>query len=340
MNVNNITFSRLHLRKLFIAVGLTLSSSITHAEDINNVIAPNLDACLQAVCSSSSQNANKHHNKIRHRRVHKEIPSTKHTDSEKYDSLKQDLSISFKDTKPKEIDLPGVLYINGESLGAYDASKSHRVIWGNQGIQPLVLSLTGPDLIVTPFNDPYIVGNSYLDINKRANSNNVYISFKFPEGVKPIPVSIFIEDPTGGPALGLQLIPKNVSQQVYTIVSELEHSSSSIKTSTSSDYATHIQELMEAAAFGATPSGYSSSTYNLPPIISHGLKLEAVRRLSNSEGDLYVYEALNSTNKVISLDERDYDGPRVKAVSIFPKPQLETNDKATIIIFAKKMEDK
>ena len=339
MKVNNNTFLDLNLRKLFIAVGLTLSSSIAYAEDIN-VKSPNLDACIQTVCFSNIQNVSKHHNRKRHHRTKKGLSEVSSNNSEKYDPLKQYLSISFKDTKPKEIDLPGVLYINGESLGASDASKSHRVVWGNQGIQPLVLSLTGPDLIVTPFNDPYIVGNSYLDINKRPNSNNVYVSFKFPEGVKPIPVSIFIEDPTGGPALGLQLIPKNVSQQVYTIVSELDHSSNSIKTSSSADYATHIQELMEAAAFGATPSGYSSSPYNLPPIISHGLKLEAIRRLSNSEGDLYVYEALNSTNKVITLDERDYDGPRVKAVSIFPKPQLETNEKATIIIFAKKMEDK
>ena len=145
--------------------------------------------------------------------------------SDKYNPLALDPSILLKDTPPKEIELPGVLHVDGLSAQAFDPSKSHRISWGNQGIQPIILSLTGPDLIVTPFNDPYIVGNSYLDIKKRSNSNNVYVSFAFPDGVKPVPVSIFIEDPAGGPAMGLQLIPKQIAQQMYVVVADADHAS-------------------------------------------------------------------------------------------------------------------
>ena len=255
---------------------------------------------------------------------------------ENYDALALDPSISLKNIPFKEIELPGVLHVDGESMEAFDPSKSHKISWANQGIQPILLSLTGPDLIVTPFNDPFIVGNSYLSINKRANSNNVYVSFNFPEGVTPVPVSIFIEDPAGGQALGLQLIPKKIPQQVYIVVDETDHLASK-QLAKGADFPSHVQELMEIAAFGGTPSGYSAAPFNLPPIVLGSLKLEAVRRLSNSEGDLYVYGVTNPSNTPFMLNEKQFDGPRVKAVSIFPKPELLKNERATVIVFAQKL---
>jgi conjugal transfer pilus assembly protein TraK len=252
---------------------------------------------------------------------------------DKYDALAIEPAILFKETPPKEIDLPGVLRVDGISAQAFDPSRSHRISWGNQGIQPIILSLRGPDLIVTPFNDPYIVGNTYVTIKKRATSNNVYVSFSFPDGVKPAPVSIFIEDPAGGPAMGLQLIPKQIPQQIYEVVAEIEHDKQLTK---GADYTTHVQELMEMAAFGSTPTGYSVSVFNLPPIVMHGLRVDPIRRLSNTEGDLFVYQVTNPTEKTVMLDEREFDGPRVRAVSIVPKPELRGKEKATVIVFARK----
>ncbi len=277
--------------------------------------------------------------------VHKPpVVNTKPITSATFDNLAVDPSISLKDTPAKEIDLPGVLHVDGESVQAFDQLKAHKISWGNQGIQPIMLSLNGPDLIVTPFNDPYIVGNSYLNIKKRSDSNNVYVSFNFPEGVKPVPVSIFIEDPAGGPALGLQLTPKQIPQQVYTIVDDTHRLSKDAdkQTRKGADYTSHIQELMEIAAFGGTPSGYSVSPFDLPPMVSleNKLVVVAVRRLSNTEGDLYVYKVTNPTAKTFMLDEKQFDGPRVKAVSIFPNPELHANEKADVIVFAKKLEEK
>jgi hypothetical protein len=36
------------------------------------------------------------------------------------------------------------------------------------------------------------------------------------------------------------------------------------------------------------------------------------------------------------LNEQEFDGPLVKAVSIFPKPLLKENEKTTVIVFAQK----
>ncbi len=299
--------------------------------------------CVVQVCDAGAPTQSSpvvHRQPLRKKVVNPKKPVV--VQSEKYNPLALDPSILLKDTPPKEIELPGVLHVDGLSAQAFDPSKSHKISWGNQGIQPIILSLSGPDLIVTPFNDPYIVGNSYLDIKKRSNSNNVYVSFTFPDGVKPVPVSIFIEDPAGGPAMGLQLIPKQIPQQMYVVVADTDHASadSNKQLTKGADYTTHVQELMEMAAFGNTPSGYSVSPLNLPPIVMHGLKLDAIRRLSNTEGDLFVYQVTNPTAKTVMLNEKEFDGPRVRAVSIFPRPELRGNEKATVIVFAQKPEGK
>jgi len=320
------------MRKSVLVCTLALSTEVFC---FNAGAADSLRICVPQTCSSATNLAAKPV-------VHKKFVAPKKTivvPKEKYDPLAVDSSILLKDVPVKEIELPGVLHVDGESAQAFDPTKSHKISWGNQGIQPIILSLTGPDLIVMPFADPYIIGNSYLNIQKRANSNNVYISFVFPEGVKPIPVSIFIEDPAGGSALGLQLIPKQISQQTYTVVDDGGRNTQK-QTEKGAGYTTHVQELMEIAASGGTPSGYSAMPYNLPPIIFHDLKLDVVRRLSNTEGDLYIYEVTNPTSKAITLTEQEFDGPRVKAVSIFPKPEIQGNEKATVIVFAKKMEGK
>ena len=333
------------MRKFITALAMVFATSAFADQPVG--VSPTLtkNACVPRACGTLPSAFKK---QVVHKRVvvHNKIVKAKSTAvaaaTEKYDPLAIDPSISLRDTPAKEIELPGVLHIDGESAQAFDPSKAHKISWGNQGIQPIILSLSGPDLIVTPFNDPYIIGNSYLNIKKRSNSNNVYVGFNFPDGTKPVPVTIFIEDPAGGPALGLQLIPKQIAQQVYTVVDDTDRLSGSAlrKSAKGADYATHVQELMELAAFGRTPSGYTVAPFDLPPIIMHGLKLDAIRRLSNTEGDLYVYEVTNSTSRTVMLDEKEFDGPRVKAVSIFPKPELRATEKATVIVFAKKPEGK
>lgn len=337
-----VTSRNLRMHKGLVALGVAALVIVTLPSAFADTQATGF--CVPQTCGSTQTAVDKpvgHKKRPGHKKkVIAKAPAD--VPENKYDSLALDPSISLKDTLVKEIELPGVLHVDGESTQAFDPARSHKISWGNQGIQSIVLSLSGPDLIVMPFNDPYIVGNSYLDISKRQNSNNIYVSFKFPEGVKPVPVSIFIEDPAGGPALGLQLIPKKIPQQVYTVVDDTERFSrdSRKQIAKGADYTTHVQELMEVAAFGSTPSGYSVAPFNLPPMVLHGLKLDAIRRLSNTEGDLYVYEVTNPTSNAVMLNEKEFDGPRVKAVSIFPKPELQKNEKATVIVFAQKAEGK
>ncbi len=345
MNAINDIKINFRMRKFLYALAMVFATSAFAEQPADVPFTQQKSACVPQTCGSSPTPFKKqvvHKRVVVHNKIVKPKATTDASASEKYDPLANDPSISLKDTPTKEIDLPGVLHVDGESAQAFDPSKSHKISWGNQGIQPIILSLTGPDLIVTPFNDPYIVGNSYLNIKKRTNSNNVYVSFNFPEGTKPVPVSIFIEDPAGGPALGLQLIPKEIAQQVYTVVDDTDRLSGGVRRQSAKGvgYTTHVQELMELAAFGRTPSGYTIAPFDLPPIIMHGLKLDAMRRLSNTEGDLYVYEVTNPTSKTVTIAEKEFDGPRVKAVSIFPKPELRESEKATVVVFAKKPEGK
>ncbi|PTT93017.1 hypothetical protein DBR42_00830 [Pelomonas sp. HMWF004] len=262
-------------------------------------------------------------------------------DRKQPDATAADSSLALRDTPTKEIDLPGVLRVDGESVMAFDPTKSHKITWANEGIQPIPISLTGPDHLILPFNDPYITGNDWVNIDKRAVSNNVYITFAFPDGVKPQPVTIYIESPTGGPSLGLQLMPKDIAPQTYTVIDEISlNANSAGRNSSAADYESRILDLMATVALRGTPSGYSVLPLKLPPVAFHGLRLDTVRRLSNIENDIFEYEISNPTQKPVTVAEKDFSGARVQAVSIFPKSTLRPNERARVYVIANKAEAK
>lgn len=248
-----------------------------------------------------------------------------------------------KTVPPKELNLPGVVKLDGASPLAFDPIKSHKISWGNQGVIPVKLTQTGPNLIVTPFNDPYVVGNSYLNVNKRAFTNNVYIEFMFPAGVKPYPMTIFIEDPEGGMPIGLELHPtENIPTQTYVIVNDTKRADGIAKTKTdasSKDYIKNIQDLMEISGKGGIPDGFSSTNLAIPPIIFNELLLSGKKRLSGRDGDIYIYQVTNPTTESILLKPDEFDGPNVKAVSIVPKPLLDKNESATVLVYANRAKE-
>lgn len=237
-----------------------------------------------------------------------------------------------RDVKPRPIDLPGVIHLDGE---ATDSTKFHRIFWGSSGIEPIMLSVHGSNLITLPFNDPYIVSNSYLDIQKRATNNNIYVTFNYPEGVKPFPLTIYVENPKGGMPIGLQLIPKDIPQQQYVIVDDTQNSQE-LASRESTEYITRIQSITETVALGRNPAGYSVTPLDYPPIVSHGLLISHVTRMSNSEGDIHVYDVENPSDNTIYVKEDDFDSPNVLAVSITPKPSFKKNEAGKVIVFSKK----
>lgn len=265
----------------------------------------------------------------------KPIVEKSYSKSEKqpeFDPLAVSETTTERDVKSKPIDLPGVIHLDGE---ATDSTKFHRIFWGSTGIEPIMLSVHGSNLITLPFNDPYIVSNNYLDIQKRATNNNIYVTFNYPEGVKPFPLTIYVENPKGGMPIGLQLIPKDIPQQQYVIIDDSQNNQD-LATRESTEYITRMQAITETVALGRTPAGYAVTPLDYPPIVSHGLLITHVTRMSNNEGDIHVYDVENPSDNTVYVKEDDFDSPNVLAVSITPKPSFKKNEMGKVIVFSKK----
>ncbi|VVE56457.1 hypothetical protein PAQ31011_05107 [Pandoraea aquatica] len=254
------------------------------------------------------------------------------------DPLKVDHSIAVKDTPAKEIDLPGVLKVPGESLDTIDPSRAQRVSWTNGGSQTVYLSVDEPNRIQLPFKNPFIVQTSDIKIERRASGNNIYVYWP---SLPAKPRQIFIEPPGGGPALGLQLVPKEISAQTILVTDDTGTVSGGQRAKSSGgDYITRIQDVMETVARGRSPDGYSQVEISLPPIAMNGLVVTVDSRFSDREGDVYVYTVRNPGQARATLREQEFDGPNVLAISIFPKPVLAPGEKTKVIVLARKREGK
>lgn len=256
------------------------------------------------------------------------------TKNKTFNPLEVHQDIALKDRAKKEIVLPGVMRIDGEHQHALDFSRARRISMNNGGSVSVYLSATEPNRIQLPFANPHIIGTTDLAIDKRATSNNVYIGFK--QGATRT-TQIFFEPPEGGAVLGLQLMPKNIPAQTI-IVEDVAPAltAAQSKANKSSDYITAVQSLMETVALGATPQGYAIVEMAIPPIAMNGLMIRLEKKLSHRDADIYVYQVTNPTSKTTTVQETEFDGELVQAVSIYPKPLLKTNESTRAIVIAKK----
>ncbi|WP_049096367.1 TraK domain-containing protein [Burkholderia cepacia] len=254
------------------------------------------------------------------------------------DPLKVDPSIALKNTAAKEIVLPGVLTVPGEGIGVPDPSNVQKISWTNTGNKTVYLSADEPNRILLPFKNPYIVRTSDVQADKRETSNIVYVYWATPDVQAR---HLYVETPDGGASLGLDIIPKKIPAQTIIITDDTSIvSGRRPKTSTSSEYTSHIQDLMAAIALGKAPDGFSQVDIQLPPIAMNGLSATVDTRYSSREGDLYVYTVRNPTQSRAVLREEEFDGPEVIAVSIFPKPVLLPGEKTLVIVMARKREER
>jgi conjugal transfer pilus assembly protein TraK len=262
--------------------------------------------------------------------------ATRHGHARTRDPLAVDPTVAVKASTPKEIDVPGVLKVPGESLNFTDPSRVQKVSWANGGSKTVYMSVDEPNLVQLPFKNPYIVQTSDIKIERRPASNNIYVYWpSLPAQAR----QIFIEPPGGGPALGLQLVPKQIPAQSIIVTEETGSVSGRQKPKgASNDYVTRVQSVMEAIALNRTPDGYSQVDIDLPPIAMNGLAVTVNARYSDREGDLYVYTVRNPGQARALLREEEFDGPNVQAVSIFPSPLLQPGEATRVIVLARKRE--
>jgi len=241
-----------------------------------------------------------------------------------------------REAPAKEINLPGVMKIEGEPVAALDFGRAKIVQLSNGGAESVYLSATEPNRIQLPFINPHIVGTSDVRIERRANSNNIYIAFQ--PGVKRA-VPIFIETPDGsGPVLGLQLVPKELPAQTIIVedVSPPLANAAKTKAEKSSEYIESVQDAMEAVVNNTTPQGYSIVKLNVPPIAMNGLLVEVDKKLSGRANDFYIYKVTNPGQRATIVKEEVFDGDLVLAVSIHPRSNLKPGDQTTVVVMAGK----
>jgi conjugal transfer pilus assembly protein TraK len=250
------------------------------------------------------------------------------------DPLAVDPDIAIKDTPAPEIDLPGVMKIDGASRQALDPTMARQISMTNGGSQSVYMSATDPNRIQLPFSNPRVISTTEIEIDKRKDSNNIYVTIA--PGVTH-PVQVFIEPADSSAVLGLQIVPKRIPAQTLIVVDDGNVVGVGRPPAARSDqYVVRVQSLLESIALDSSPIGYAQTELKLPPIAVDGLVMENETRFSGRADDIYVYSLTNPLRTEVRLDERQFDGEDVLAVSIFPKPVLEPGQKAKVIVLAKK----
>jgi conjugal transfer pilus assembly protein TraK len=255
------------------------------------------------------------------------------------DPLAVDAGVAVQDKSAPEINLPGVMKLEGADRELLDPTRVRKISWTNGASQTVWVSATQPNRIQLPFADPRVVSTSDLQVDKKATSNNVYVYFG--QGGVAHAVQIWMEPPGEGTvSVGLQLVPKDIPAQSIIIVDDTVEGSRhrAEHASPENDRFTRVQALLEQAALGDSPAGYSVVDLQLPPLAVDGVAVAGMRRLSGRNDDIYVYAVTNPGAADAILNEKEFDGADVEAVSIVPKPLLRPGEKAVVTILAKKRE--
>lgn len=254
------------------------------------------------------------------------------------DPLAIDPTLAVKDTPTPEIDLPGVMKIEGANKDLLDPSRARRISWTNAGSQTVYVSVDDVNRIQLPFPNPHVAATNELEVDKRPNSNNVYVHFA--AGVTRA-VQIWLE-PQGASSvsIGLQLVPKHIPGQYIVVVDDTPAVPNAAPRAPGSgdEYLARVQNDLEAAASGLSPEGWSVEKLEVPLVALNGLVVEGVRRLSNRSEDLYVYSVTNPGAADVTLREQEFDGETVLAVSILPTPLLHPGQKTLVTVLARKHE--
>ena len=255
-----------------------------------------------------------------------------------YNPLAVDPSIAVKDTPAKEVNLPGVMTVPGQPVGALDPTRAHPISMTDGGVVTIYMSVNAPNRIEMPFGNPLTHHRDTLQVDK-SQGQNLYVYWK---NLPASEETMYIEPMDGrGPVLGLDIVPKDIPAQTYIVKDDTGIVAGHQKPKQNSDdYIGHVQDVMESVALGHAPDGYSDVDMTMPPMAVDGLVVTVDKRFSSQEGDIYVYTARNPGQSRAVLDEREFDGADVLAVSIFPKPVLQPGESTRVFVMARKREEK
>jgi conjugal transfer pilus assembly protein TraK len=258
-----------------------------------------------------------------------------------FDSKDIHLDVAVKETRPKEVILPGVMRLEGESLNALDPNRARRIQMNNGGTQTVYVSSTEINRIQLPFNNPKVISSGDISVDKSENSNNVYFSFK----KDPRPVQMFFENTETNSVIGLQLIPKLTLASQTILIEDVTPQTkvlAQVSPTKNQSFIETMQYLQEITAKGGVPTGYSSTEVALSPITKNGFILTVEKKLSSQQNDIWVYKVFNPLKTKIVLQETEFGceagicNPDILSVSLYPSPSIEPNQSTTAIVIAKR----
>jgi conjugal transfer pilus assembly protein TraK len=261
---------------------------------------PANDRCPQTISTSCEQ-----------KRPKKVGATLKAAPAAKFDRLAVHPEAAIKDTKAPEIVLPGVMKIAGADAHALDLSRARVLDITNGGAQTVYVSAVDQNRFQLPWPNSKVVGTEELIVDKRANSNNIYVQFK--EGVKR-GVLVYFEQPDGPSVLAVKLEPKAIDGQTF-LVRDSTLRAGDQKPVKGGDYVASTQAMMEQVALGGAPQGFSQTDLPVGPIAMNGLVINPRKRYSSADKDLYVYEVVNPGPQKATLREKEFDGENVLAIS-------------------------
>ena len=249
--------------------------------------------------------------------------------------------MAVKETPPKEVILPGVMRLEGESLNALDPNRAKHIQMNNGGSQTVYVSATEINRIQLPFNNPKVITSGDMSVDKTENSNNVYFSFK----KDARPVQMFFENTETNTVIGLQLIPKTALPSQTILIDDVTPQTralaSAVPTKNQSFIET-MQYLQEVTAKGGVPPGYSAIDVVLKPITKNGFVLTVDKKLSSQQNDIWIYKVFNPLKTRIVLQETEFGceagicNPDILSVSLYPSPSIEPGGTTTAIVIAKR----
>ena len=261
--------------------------------------------------------------------------------SQQTDPLEVNRNIAIRETQAPAVALPGVMRIDGQDPTALDFTRARVMPFFNGQSRSIWLSADFPNRIQLPFANPRIVGTTDLVVDKRGDSNNVYVSFKNKGNARPI--HVFIESPDHV-AASLELVPKNIPAQTFLFEDATGISGAGKNQARSDSYESQIQSLMETVAKGQSPNGFATIDLQvdraMSPIIMNGVVVQPLLEYTSRDRDLFVYDVVNPGAERVSLKESEFNDQSVMALSIFPTPLLGPHEHTKVFVLARKGAEK
>lgn len=227
-------------------------------------------------------------------------------------------------------------------LGRLNVNKSIEV-QAESGLQNVVtrygenrsvpVSADQPNMILTPFADPNVVGDGVgYDLGRNGNVIIVSATKKRPFWISIVDKS----NPTATP-VSLTLQPRP-GMQSQTIVMQVAGKGAvdSDSDGHGSGFVNRMRDVLRDIVQGRNPRGYTVRPLASKMALTNGLTAKPVELYASSSHDIYRFRITNGSSTTQTLTEEFFGDKDVAAVTIYPNLSLQPNQSTDVLIMTKR----